>query len=148
LREARVICTIGIARATLKIGMANIVYNPAGIARSVEAADLPRKGSDRIAGSADATGRRPRSVVFPSIKSGLHEVAGEMLVSKSARGELIEPSSFFPASNPRIPPLSVVFTLWESITPAVGEASRPACSRAAITSAWLIDGQTPASRHL
>lgn len=31
-----------------------------------------------------------------------------------------------------------------SITPAVGDASRSACSGAAITSAWLIDGQTPA----
>jgi hypothetical protein len=41
--------------------------------------------------------------------------------------------SLLPASKPRGPPLSVVFTDWLSITPAVGLASRPAASRAAIT---------------
>jgi hypothetical protein len=40
-----------------------------------------------------------------------------------------------PASNPRGPPLSVVFTDWLSMTPAVGLASRPAFSRAAMTKA-------------
>jgi len=39
----------------------------------------------------------------------------------------------FPASNPRGPPASVVFTDWLSITPAVGLASRPTVSRAAAT---------------
>jgi hypothetical protein len=37
---------------------------------------------------------------------------------------------FFPASKPRRPTLSVVFTLWLSMTPAVGLGSRPAASRA------------------
>lgn len=32
----------------------------------------------------------------------------------------LRPLIFFPASKPRIPPLSVVFTDWLSITPAVG----------------------------
>jgi hypothetical protein len=41
--------------------------------------------------------------------------------------------SLFPASKPRGPPLSVVFTDWLSITPAVGLASRPAASRDAMT---------------
>ena len=36
------------------------------------------------------------------------------------------------ASKPRIPPLSVVFTDWLSITRAAGLASRPAASRAAM----------------
>jgi hypothetical protein len=39
------------------------------------------------------------------------------------------------ASKPRGPPLSVVFTDWLSITPAVGLASRPAASRDAMTRA-------------
>jgi hypothetical protein len=42
--------------------------------------------------------------------------------------------SLLPASNPRGPPLSVVFTDWLSITPALGLGSRPGRSRAAITS--------------
>jgi len=56
-------------------------------------------------GRFNTTGRRPRNVVFPSIKSVLHDVAGEMLVLKSARGELIEPSSFWcrPARTPFSP---------------------------------------------
>jgi hypothetical protein len=33
--------------------------------------------------------------------------------------------SLLPASNPRGPPLSVVFTDWLSITPALGLGSRP-----------------------
>jgi len=41
----------------------------------------------------------------------------------------------------------VVFTVWLSITPAVGLASRPARSRAAMTRAWLIDAQRPSSRQ-
>jgi len=45
------------------------------------------------------------------------------------------PLIFLPASNPRGPPLSVVFTDGLSMTPAVGLASRPAFSRAAMTKA-------------
>jgi hypothetical protein len=41
-----VIRTIDISRTTLKIAMANIVYN-----RQYEAANLPRKGSDGMANS-------------------------------------------------------------------------------------------------
>ena len=41
---------------------------------------------------------------------------------------------FLPASNPRGPPASVVLTDWLSITPAVGDASRPSASRAIMTS--------------
>src|SRR5258708_3162086 len=41
--------------------------------------------------------------------------------------------SLLPASKPRGPPLSVVFTDCLSITPGVGLASRPAASRDAMT---------------
>ena len=47
----------------------------------------------------------------------------------------------------RYPPLSVVLTDWLSMTPAVGLASRPACSRAVITSRWLIVVSRPLSRQ-
>jgi hypothetical protein len=50
----------------------------------------------------------------------------------------LRPLTFLPASQPRGPPLSVVFTDWLSITPALGLAARPVFSRAAITSSWLI----------
>jgi hypothetical protein len=42
---------------------------------------------------------------------------------------------------------SVVFTDWLSITPALGLASRPACSRAVITSKVLIVVSKPLSRQ-
>ena len=47
----------------------------------------------------------------------------------------LRPLIFLPASNPRGPPLSVVFADWLSMTPAVGLASRPSFSRAAMTKA-------------
>ena len=59
----------------------------------------------------------------------------------------LRPVTFLPASYPRGPPLSVVFTLWLSMTPAVGEASRPSRLRAAITRTWLIVCQSPALRQ-
>ena len=52
-----------------------------------------------------------------------------------------------PASKPRIPPLSVVLTDWLSMTPAVGLASRPSRSRAAITSSLLMVRSRPSSRQ-
>jgi hypothetical protein len=55
--------------------------------------------------------------------------------------------TFLPASNPRGPPLSVVFTDWLSMTPAVGLAARPALSRAAITSMWLMATNVPLRDH-
>jgi len=42
---------------------------------------------------------------------------------------------------------SVVLTLWLSITPAVGLASRPARSRSSITRWWLSVSQVPSSRN-
>jgi hypothetical protein len=39
------------------------------------------------------------------------------------------------------------FTDWLSITPAVGLASRPAASRAAITSAWFSEAKIPLRDH-
>ena len=48
------------------------------------------------------------------------------------------------AGDPAAP---VVFTDWLSMTPAVGDASRPASSRAAITRRWLIDCQSPMLRQ-
>ena len=45
------------------------------------------------------------------------------------------------------PPLSVVLTLWLSITPALGEASRPSTSRRFITSTVLMLANNPLSRH-
>jgi hypothetical protein len=56
------------------------------------------------------------------------------------RGRLL---IFLPASKPRGPPLSVVFTDWLSMTPAVGLASRPDASRDATTRTWLIRSQVP-----
>ncbi|AQS85465.1 hypothetical protein A0U92_12500 [Acetobacter aceti] len=44
-------------------------------------------------------------------------------------------------------PLSVVFTDWLSITPALGEASRPSISRRFMTSTVFIASNSPASRH-
>jgi hypothetical protein len=46
----------------------------------------------------------------------------------------LRPLTFLPASNPRGPPASVVLTDWLSMIPADGLASRPAVSRAAISS--------------
>ena len=40
-----------------------------------------------------------------------------------------------------------VFTLWSSITAAVGEASRPTRSRSAITSRWFMVSNKPVSRY-
>jgi len=45
------------------------------------------------------------------------------------------------------PPLSVVLTLWLSITPALGEASRPSISRRFITSMVLMLSNNPALRQ-
>ena len=55
----------------------------------------------------------------------------------------LRPLIFFPASNPRGPPTSAVFTDWLSITPAVGDAERPARSRAITTKAWLMRARVP-----
>jgi hypothetical protein len=55
--------------------------------------------------------------------------------------------TFFPASKPQVPPLSVVLTLWLSTTPAVGLASRPSSSRPAITRWLLIIRHIPPSRQ-
>ena len=52
------------------------------------------------------------------------------LAAERRAGEVLVTSS--DASKPRIPPLSVGFTDWLSITPADGLASRPAASRAAM----------------
>ena len=43
------------------------------------------------------------------------------------------------------PPFSVVFTLWVSITAALGLGSRPSRSRSIITRWWRIASHTPAS---
>src|SRR4051794_41822014 len=59
----------------------------------------------------------------------------------------LRPFTFLPASEPRGPPLSVVFTLWLSSTTAVGEASRPTRSRSAMTRWWLIRPNSPSSRQ-
>jgi hypothetical protein len=45
------------------------------------------------------------------------------------------------------PPFSVVFTLWLSITAALGLASRPAASRAAMRSTASTSSHTPAAIH-
>jgi hypothetical protein len=50
---------------------------------------------------------------------------------------------FLPASSPRGPPLSVVFTDCLSMTPAVGLAWRPAFARMALTSRWLMSANRP-----
>jgi len=52
-----------------------------------------------------------------------------------------------PASNPRTPPDSVVFTLWLSMIAALGEASLPACSRAAINSVIQMCFQIPSCQN-
>jgi hypothetical protein len=59
----------------------------------------------------------------------------------------LRPLTFFPASYPRGPPASVVFTLWLSITAADGLASRPDRSRSSATKWWFIASHTPASRN-
>ncbi len=53
-----------------------------------------------------------------------------------------------PRHKPRMPPLSVVLTLWLSITPAVGLASLPSNSRVSITRRWLMRGQSPNALHI
>ncbi len=58
----------------------------------------------------------------------------------------LRPFSRFAASQPRGPPLSVVFTLWVSMIVAVGLASRPAPSRSMTTNRWRMLSQTPAAR--
>ena len=59
----------------------------------------------------------------------------------------LRPLTFLPASKPRGPPASVVLTLWLSMIPAVGEASRPACSRAAMSRVvWIVD-QMPSCQN-
>ncbi len=55
----------------------------------------------------------------------------------------LRPLIFLPRHNRMGHALSVVFTDWLSITPAVGLASRPAFSRAAITSVWLMTAKVP-----
>ena len=50
-------------------------------------------------------------------------------------------------SNPRGPPLSVVFTLWLSMMPADGVGFRPTASRANSTSLRLMQCQVPSSRQ-
>jgi hypothetical protein len=54
---------------------------------------------------------------------------------------------FLPASKPRRPSLSVIFTDRLSITLAIGLASRPSFSQAFITSVWLMLSDRPSSRH-
>ena len=65
----------------------------------------------------------------------------------SVRMWRLRPLTRLPASKPRMPPLSVVFTDWLSITPADGAAWRPAASRAETTSNRLISAQVPSSRQ-
>ena len=55
----------------------------------------------------------------------------------------LDPFSRLAASQPRGPPLSVVFTLWVSMTAAVGLASRPAPSRSMTTRWWRMLSHTP-----
>ena len=50
-------------------------------------------------------------------------------------------------SSPRGPPLSVVRTPWESITPIEGAGSRPWASRARLTRSALSLGRKPSQRH-
>lgn len=47
---------------------------------------------------------------------------------------------------PRLPPLSVIFTFWLSMTLTEGLASRPTAARIAIIRRWVIDCQSPRSR--
>jgi hypothetical protein len=61
----------------------------------------------------------------------MHHETNEVCVSVTIWR--LRPLIFLPASNPRGPPLSVVFADWLSMTPAVGLASRPSFSRAAMT---------------
>jgi hypothetical protein len=42
----------------------------------------------------------------------------------------------------------VLLTLWLSITPADGDASRPAISREAISKMWFIVSHRPLSRQM
>src|SRR5215204_4688701 len=59
----------------------------------------------------------------------------------------LRPLTFFPASYPLGPPLSVVLTDLLLITAALGEASRPTRSRSAMTSRWFMLSNRPVSRH-
>src|SRR5215203_3863807 len=58
----------------------------------------------------------------------------------------LRPFSRFAASQPRGPPLSVVFTLWVSMIAAEGLASRPAPSRSRTTKWWRMLSHTPSRR--
>ena len=58
----------------------------------------------------------------------------------------LRPFSRFAASQPRGPPLSVVFTLWVSMIAAEGLASRPAPSRSMTTKWWRMLSHTPSRR--
>lgn len=59
----------------------------------------------------------------------------------------LRPLIFFPASKPRVPPASVVFTLWLSRMAAVGVSLRPACMRVRSRSSSLMARHTPAFFH-
>jgi hypothetical protein len=63
------------------------------------------------------------------------------------RGQQSPEGTFLPASKPRTPPDSVVLTLWLSMIAALGEASLPVCSRAAIISAIQIRVQVPSCQN-
>lgn len=58
----------------------------------------------------------------------------------------LTPLIFLPVSKPEIPPLSVVLTLWVSITPALGLASRPSSSRVSIARTKRTARRKPLSR--
>ena len=59
----------------------------------------------------------------------------------------LRPSIRLPASSPLTPPLSVVFTLWLSMMPAVGWDLRFPVTRAASTSLRSISSSRPVSRQ-
>src|ERR671911_1211161 len=59
----------------------------------------------------------------------------------------LRPFSRLAASQPRGPPLSVVFTLWVPTTAAVGLGSRPAPSRSMTTRWWRMLSHTPSRRN-
>src|SRR5260370_32395948 len=54
---------------------------------------------------------------------------------------------FLATSNPRGPPLSVVFALWLSMMPADGIGLRPMVWRASLTRLRLMQCQVPSSRQ-
>src|SRR3954452_19435646 len=58
----------------------------------------------------------------------------------------LRPFSRLAASQPRGPPLSVVFTLWVSMMAAVGLGSRPAPSRSMTRIWWRMLSHTPSRR--